>query len=733
MGDGSLQVVTETPFEIAYIPGRMRFPKHSLTVIVKGTFELVPNGLATPAVEQLGPTGDEPHPDDEEGTGSPRYSSDFAPFKPRADLLLSASCHQPFGKAGGARRVAFGVGAHRKELVVQGDRTWPAGFTVTPPAPAPFTTMDLRWERAFGGAGQPLNPLGRGATNLPNVEDPRDLVTGPKSRPAPAGFGPIPASWPQRHRLTGTYDQRWLNKRWPWFPKNFDFGYFNAAPIDQQVPYLKGNEQLTFENLHPEHDKLRTQLPGIRIRCWVNEARRRWFIGQFHEVTMHLDTLWVDVSALTVVLTWRGFTPIRDEDYEEITHLFVRAEGVDEKRVSTRGAGQLFRGLLDRMQIEEEYTEGGADTVKVAEGTQLVGSDTVAIQPLEDMGSSTIKLSGTDADTLLEDSRLAKEVQELRAVLEKAGIDPDTWLNPPAPSAAKPAAPTPEELTAAFEAMGIDPEAGMAALAAIDEEEPSAPEPEAPDPREAIRADLAAGRSLSDRDLSNLDLRGMSFAGADLRGAILSRCRLDGVSFEGAKLELANLSGSRLERANFTQALLTGADLTECDLSRAQLCGANLDDAVLTGADLSGADLRGCSALAADFEAAKLVGAVFADATLIGAELGAADLQRVDFCGADLSEASLQGALAMGASFSGATLNETRLGDGCDLRAARLSGITARGSIWEQANLTEADLSFADLTGADFTRARLDGVDARALEARGARFVRASLRGANLV
>ena len=86
---GAVEVLNQTPFPFIALPGRMGYPRHSLTVAVKATLHLQTGGVATTADEQIYPTGDVPYPDDEEQTGGPRCDSDFACFKPRADLLLA--------------------------------------------------------------------------------------------------------------------------------------------------------------------------------------------------------------------------------------------------------------------------------------------------------------------------------------------------------------------------------------------------------------------------------------------------------------------------------------------------------------------------------------------------------------------------------------------------------------------------------------------------------------------
>ena len=137
-----MRAVNRTPFQFAPLAGRLRYPGHSLTLIVKGTFDLTPGGEATPAEEHQPVTGDVFYPDDQDGAGSCRYESDFAFHKPRADLLLAGTCHPPGGEPALACNVTFQVGSHSRKLRVWGDRRWqgPRGFRKIS-EPEPFTRM----------------------------------------------------------------------------------------------------------------------------------------------------------------------------------------------------------------------------------------------------------------------------------------------------------------------------------------------------------------------------------------------------------------------------------------------------------------------------------------------------------------------------------------------------------------------------------------------------------------
>jgi hypothetical protein len=178
----------------------------------------------------------------EDGRTALIYPSDFALFKPRADVLLVGGAHFSDGRTVMQVESALRVGQFKKTLYVAGDR----------------------FDRA-----------------------------------AAVGFGPISQNWEPRRSKVGTYKGRWLKERWPWFPDDFDWSYFNAAPEDQQVEgYLHGDEELEFQNLHPNHPVYKSWLPGLRARAFVQiEVPDPDTPSEFREVTLNLDTLWIDMDS----------------------------------------------------------------------------------------------------------------------------------------------------------------------------------------------------------------------------------------------------------------------------------------------------------------------------------------------------------------------------------------------------------------------------------------------------
>ncbi len=235
-------VVTDTAMEVGWLGWSLRPPAPCLVLVVKATYSLEEQGTCGLAEPQTPLTGDRYVDDDPER--SLVYDSDFAILKPRGEVLLRGTCYpaglSPNGPGVQSSLVQLRVGALRCQLAVLGDRWWNRGLLGGVSAPLPFRSMPLGWERAFGGPEDPRNPVGvglvpdphdaEGRVKLPNIEDPARLIRGPKERPTPAGLFPISKTWRARTQHAGRYDSRWRTMRYPWFPIDFRYDYFQAAP-----------------------------------------------------------------------------------------------------------------------------------------------------------------------------------------------------------------------------------------------------------------------------------------------------------------------------------------------------------------------------------------------------------------------------------------------------------------------------------------------------------------------
>ncbi|MBN2320588.1 MAG: DUF2169 domain-containing protein [Acidobacteria bacterium] len=751
--------------------------------------------------EQPFPRGDSFYADDADRQGSLFYESDFAFFKPRADLLLVGKCHTSQSKPARMCPVTFQVGEHKKTLSVFGNRRWEKRwFRHFATDPEPFTEMELRYENSFGGENSRKNPVGKGSGPikdargneirlLPNIEDPVHPIESPKSSPEPAGFGPLGRMWQTRHSKTGTYTGNYRESRWPWFPEDFDWSHFNAAPPEMQVEgYLRGDEKLYFENLHPEHSQYHSQLPGINIRCFLN---KRTGSGEeetgFEEVSLNLDTLWVDMEAEKLVLVWRGWAEVLSEDYEEVQDLFIMSEPLERQPASKEACYQQF---LEKQAEEEKawavepeepeaQPEEDTETPSVAQekpdidpaylqaqtnailAQMGVNPQTVPPEAREKQSRLIQKLTETDPAKVAEMQQ--KELDDqMREAFAKLDLDPDNL--PPVSAKAKAEqlrfmkelglksadiADNPEVgkimalMGAALPKMGLNPEnltplieqtkkqqeRFKKQLGAEEEAETGAAKEKEAQllTRDNVQERAARGESFTGEDLHGLDLSGLDLSNLDFSGA-----KLAGAILNGAKLESAILSGADLTEADLTEADCTGANLAEADLTKAKLGKSILADADCTGSILTEADLAESTLADAVFEKARMAGAV---------------LDRAEAAGANFSEADLTGCSFLGSSCSGADFSKAVL-DNAVLRGADLREASMEGAVGRKIDLTEANLTGLRASdGCDFTggifwnsagggsiwdNADLTGSDFRGARMEGAVFTAACLKQADL-
>jgi hypothetical protein len=184
--------------------------------------------------------------------------------------------------------------------------------------PAPFTSMPLTYERAYGGWDrtsedpsahrmESLNPVGTGfaireagamRVRLPNVEHPDRLISSWKHRPAPAGFGVIASYWSPRRELAGTYDKAWQEERFPLWAADYDDRFNQCAPVDQQVAgYLRGGEAVELVNVTPE-GHLGFTLPKVHFAFTTSFGRKR----VEHRAKLH--TVIIEPDDRRLVLVW---------------------------------------------------------------------------------------------------------------------------------------------------------------------------------------------------------------------------------------------------------------------------------------------------------------------------------------------------------------------------------------------------------------------------------------------
>jgi uncharacterized protein YjbI with pentapeptide repeats len=776
-----------TPFPFATRVTSRRPPRPEMTLILRACYVLAPGKpLALPEGPSLvaqGPIQADTYRDeDEDRAGECLYPGDFADWKPRAEVMLRGTCHTPFGKPLTECPVRFEVGRWSKLLRVVGRRVWSddlAGARMS--EPSPFTRMPVDYAHAFGGPGYAANPAGMGfaGRELPNVEHAGAAIRARRDDPGPAGLGPLNPAWAQRAGKVGkAYGPRWQKERSPWYAEDFDWTYFNAAPGDQQLEgFLRGDERLVFQNLHPTEQVFETTLPGLRTRAFVNDTKRR-----FREVPMSLDTLFVDLDQGRLYLTWRGLDAIETDDKKDVQTVLVASEDLAAAPLpAAHYRARLEAFEADPLGIKEHLPPEMAAMVEEARERQKALAEgrsvrrpggpppdptTALLQkqfdasPVPLPGGGEIEKKVAEAVARVPPQvGLAQAANDAAARFALPPRPPAIPLRPgPVPAwAAKGASQALAQVAHAKElaAAGQLSKEEAAEIAEIDAQLRQSPSLSAilspPAYTEPGPGKDLGGQDYEDRDLRGVDLRGCilrdtnlaganlagaSFAGGNLEGAVLSGANLEGADFTGADMTLANLTGVRARGAVFREAILNRAFLHQADLSEAVFGGARGELVFLPEANLERADCRGLSLFRSFAKGAFLAGADFSEASLVrclflevdakGVNLSRALVTRTSFARADLTRANLTAARGERSAWLGARLHDADFTRAILPRSHFMEASAIRAS-FRRSILKESRCYRASFEHADFTESQLMGVDFTKCMLTDARFTGACL------
>ncbi|MFO0617968.1 MAG: DUF2169 domain-containing protein [Polyangiaceae bacterium] len=289
---------------------------------------------------------------------------DLAPYRPFADVVFRGRAYAPSDTPVPAMAVRLTLARGQKtlldkRLIVSGDRVHAPGRSA--PAATPFLEMPIVWERALGGDGFDLNPVGigaapdsTGARRLPNLSYP-----GVELQMRPACFAPLPPNAPARLRFLGARRDEVLGRAVPDLTDAMQYGYFQAAPPDQQIAFLRGDETIRLEGL--------TKAPGAFVTELPNEvALARAYVPASGATPLELvaDGLDIDGDALTASITWRGcFTAL---DLDMLRQMIVAVAIQPAKARATLGDHSLqwpepalvesFYAALNAPALEEQRT-----------------------------------------------------------------------------------------------------------------------------------------------------------------------------------------------------------------------------------------------------------------------------------------------------------------------------------------------------------------------------------------
>ena len=369
-----MELLNATGMPAGYTLGMQPDGRELLVVAIKGSFTIPQNGEAPRLAAEQVPLFEADVFTGEPGFSAPLYESDFAPHKPRCDVLLNGSAYAPGGKPVRRVRVFLQVGSTSKSFDVVGNRVWKKRlFSVRASKPEPFTVLPISYNNAFGGVDNThkqekkhrayfTNPVGMGFHSnrkakfvqnqpLPNAEEPGKRIKKPHGRYNPMALGPIGRSWPPRPKYAGTYDDNWLENVFPFLPTDFDDAYYQSAPIDQQIDYLRGGEEIVLSNLTPQ-GHTRFHIPQIIIPVVFFLKN-----GETYKTHGIADTLVLKPDAGHFMVTWRASLPLKKNMFEVIQ---VLTGEMSRGWWRARESGKTYYRSLEEL-IREKRQEAGEE------------------------------------------------------------------------------------------------------------------------------------------------------------------------------------------------------------------------------------------------------------------------------------------------------------------------------------------------------------------------------------
>lgn len=282
------------------------------------------------------------------------------------EWLLSGACF-----SGGECREVVKVSAYlagsEKQIDVYGSRQWQyRQGRLVPSDPIPFIRQPLTWEMSWGGEDIAENKLGLSVVEasypLPCLFYSDDINNSrvENTDHQPACFLPLAIDHPIRQACMGSYDDVWFRERWPSVPQDFDWHFFNQAPIDQRLTdFFIGGESYHLVNLHPREAVITGDLPFYRPRVFVrqysdlaampcqnaeslkpvehhtNEDINQNVKYKISEIGLRNDTVWFFPEQQLGVRIFRGSIEVQDEEALDVSDILLVNEDRDKDALST--------------------------------------------------------------------------------------------------------------------------------------------------------------------------------------------------------------------------------------------------------------------------------------------------------------------------------------------------------------------------------------------------------------
>ena len=725
---------------------------------------------------------------------------DEAMPKAKPEVLLQGTAYAPLGQPVTELTVELDFGAVDKRLRVTGNRIWQKSFLsrrATPPAD--FTQMPLSWERSFGYKDYPENPIGQGAISigpseetlvaLPNIEYPDDSLTTPKGVIRPANFGAIAPLWAPRSDSNALFDQEYMDKVFPSLPESLDLAVYNAAPRDQHLDEILGDEEFRLTNLHRDRELITGLLPQYVPRVFANR------LDSFEEVNLVPETLWLlpdlNLGALlfcgvlesnarfaqleidNLLLAYESRKdPARDpEYYKEVLELRTNIQTAGEHAFNE---SQLSPQLTpDQREAREKEHADEVNRLEAEEEREWARQKEkferehgVAVSDEQRPKSVDPRLVVAPAATARGDFSLSGPLQyaeekkiegdnrliEARRSMENGPQPPSMteeqvqemalsrtrdqrFLSDDIPQtgvATEKEMPTSDELRR-LELSGLAAASQPMPLSVLKAQDAGTVL------RDAITESRSKRESLAFRDFTGADLSGFNFDGENCEGSIFECANLENCSFVGASLMSTSFLSARISGCTFDSSNLTGANFNyatgegvsfqDADLGgTVMMNNSDISEAVFSGAKF-GQLLANNSSLQHSkfFCSDEPISLVFSKTDLRGSEFSSISLNRSSFIDCDFRRTDWRDVDARQCVLLNARMQLTNAEE-CRFELCQFGGDSWMTlSRWANTTFYRCGFRSAVGTGVSFENSTLNNTDLGMVSFRSANFRSANL------
>ena len=657
--------------------------------------------------------------------GSEEYLDEGMP-KARNEVLIFGKVHAPGKQPVSYLEASFSVGQLRKKIRAIGNRVWQKKFLrKRATKPAPFVSLPMQWERAWGGPHDPINLNGTGLMtegkngsiniSLPNFEYVDQNSRFRIKKQEAVGFGPLDISSPCRKIFAGTYDENYFKNQFPDLPDDLSFDLYNRAQNDQQVDAnWIGDEEFSLENLHNELPLLKGNLPGLRTRCFLDDTYR------FSEIPLKLETIAFLPESDLGVLIFRGELETNDRyPKNKIENLLLSYEhilddpreiGYYEHALKNRTNYETALGCI--MRDSDLSPKKSAEALLHEKYARSDEADRINKSLLDDWESYKQEMRKKNNISIPDDvspSLVNPESVIAPAALTSAGADFTPLLEESNKSLQAAAAyldePIKEKLASvpSFESKNFD---------------------EVEFVNEAVNQ--ARDRSSASDNLRNIknqyeealtsvstvtplpDLSSNANFPDPISEEKLSELRKNELLAKG--LAITPSQDSRL-RSKFAGKALRSV-MTELIENNENLTNRDFSGADLSDIDFSGKDLRGCI-----FQGARIENSIFKKANLSEASLTGAQVSFSDFSGANLENANLSSVAGSSVSFESADLCgaylmqvnlEASTFNNCKIKCVNANEAAIKESSFIGSKILDSSFLESDLRGCDFTDCQVE-------------------------